>query len=74
MCALDKHSSLLEEKKIHKSKWIIFKCKSNSGEDIKKLFNKAYDDYIPNIGFNYNTDIEIEIYYKDYVELLININ
>lgn len=74
MCALDKHSSLLEEKKIHKSKWIIFKCKSNNGEDIKRLFNKAYDDYIPNIGFNYSNDIEIEIYYKDYVELLIKIN
>lgn len=74
MCALEKFIFGLEKKEIPKSKWIVFKSSSNNGDELKALFNKAYNDYIPNIGLNFNSDFEIEVYYKDYVEIYINID
>lgn len=74
MCAGIKYFPGLEEIKIPKSKWIVFEGKSNNGEEIKNLFNKAYDEYIPNIGFNYIDRFELERYHKDYTEVLMNIN
>lgn len=74
MCACDKSYPGLEKIKIPKSKWVVLEGTSRNGEEIKNLFNKAYDEYIPNIGFQYIDTFEIERYYESVTEVLMNIN
>lgn len=73
-CALDEKKDEFEKIDIPKSKYIIFRNSNNDGYKIKKLFEKAYDEYIPSIGLKSNQSFELEKYYPDYMEIYIMIN
>lgn len=73
-CVLKTKIEGFEKINIQKSKWIIFKGKSFSGNEIKKLSYDVIDNYLPNIGFKVKRQFEIEKYNLDYMEIYIMIN
>lgn len=73
-CALEEKIDGFEKIDIPKSKYIIFKNNNNDGYKIKKLFEQAYDEYIPSIGFKSNQSFELEKYNDDYMEIYVMIN
>lgn len=73
-CALDNKIDGLDKIDIPKSKWIVFKSSDKKGNKIKELFNLAYNQYIPSIGFKSNQTFELEKYNDEYVEIYIMIN
>lgn len=74
ICALKTKTEGFEKIDIPKSKWIVFKGKSFSGNEIKKLSDDVIENYLPNIGLKVKEQFEIEKYNLDYMEIYIMIN
>lgn len=73
-CALEKEYINSEKIVIPKSKWFVLKCDSNDSLKIKKLFDIAYNEYIPSANFNIKYNYAIEKYSNDKTEIYIMID
>ena len=73
-CCLDKKQKDFEKIEFNKSDYFIVKIYSFSSKDISNNIKKILKNYIKSANFTYKDKEVIEVYYKDYIELLIPIS